>query len=207
MFAEGPGGEGEVGHVPGEVEPAVAAVVVSPHPVENLFCCNGIGLETQYALQRRHDAAIRIAPSAVQVMANFLAATGTSSLLDHDEHAWLRAWKQRFPARARISNGDSGRALLIYAHRKVEELHLGRGWDVEYPRDIWRLRNLEVTEGPATVRFDQITASAPRPTPLHSSTSNVSRTAGISPRWAALCSAWRMCTSPATTTSPDPPKW
>ena len=43
MFAEGPGGEGEVGHVPGEVEPAVAAVVVSPHLVENLFCCNGIG--------------------------------------------------------------------------------------------------------------------------------------------------------------------
>ena len=114
-------------------------------------------LETQYALQCRHDdAAIRIAPSAVQVVVNFLAATEVSSLLDHDEHAWLQAWKQRFPKRARFSNGDSGRALLIYARRKVEESHLGRGWDVEYRRDIWRLRNLGVEEGPATVRFDQI---------------------------------------------------
>jgi site-specific recombinase XerD len=114
-------------------------------------------LEIQYALQRRHDdGAIKIAPSAVQVVVNFLAATETSSLLDHDEYTWLQAWKQRFPQRARVSQGDSGRALLIYTHRKVEELHLGRGWDVEYPRDIWRLRNLEITEGPATIRFDQI---------------------------------------------------
>jgi site-specific recombinase XerD len=114
-------------------------------------------LEMQYALQCRHDdAAIRIAPSAVQVVVNFVAATGTSSLLDHDEHAWLQAWRQRFPKRARLSQGDSGRALLIYAHRKVEELHLGRGWDVEYPRDIWRLRNLGISEGPAKVRFDGI---------------------------------------------------
>jgi site-specific recombinase XerD len=114
-------------------------------------------LEIQYALQRRHDdGAIKIAPSAVQVVVNFLAATETSFLLDHDEYTWLQAWKQRFPQRARVSQGDSGRALLIYTHRKVEELHLGRGWDVEYPRDIWRLRNLEITEGPATIRFDQI---------------------------------------------------
>ena len=114
-------------------------------------------LEAQYALQCRHDdAAIRIAPGAVQVLINFIAGIGVFSLLDHDEDGWLQAWKQRFPKRARHSNGDSGRALLIYAHRKVEQLHLGRGWDVEYPRDVWRLRNLGVDEGPATVRFDQI---------------------------------------------------
>ena len=114
-------------------------------------------LETQYALQCRHDdAAIRIAPSAVQVVVNFLIASGTAALLDRDEDAWLQAWRQRFLARAQWSNGDSGRALLIYVHRKVEQLHLGQGWDVEYPRDTWRLRNLAVAEGPGRIRFDRI---------------------------------------------------
>jgi integrase len=114
-------------------------------------------LEMQYVLQRRRDeAAIRIAPSAVQVVVNFLAGAGAVSLVDRGEPAWIEAWKDQFPRRARFSNGDSGRALLVYARRMVEELHLGRGWDVEYPREVWRLRNWGVAEGPATVRFDQI---------------------------------------------------
>jgi integrase len=111
----------------------------------------------QYALQRRHDdGAIKIAPGAVQVVVGFLAAHGITSILDHSEDAWRQTWKQRFPKRARPSQGDSSRALLIYARRKIEELLLGHGWDVEYPRDTWRLRNLGIGEGPATVRFDQI---------------------------------------------------
>lgn len=114
-------------------------------------------LEMQYALQCRHDdALIKIAPGAVQVIVGFLAASGAVSLLDHSEDTWRQDWVQRFPKRARPSQGDSGRALLIYARRKVEELRYGRGWDVEYHRDTWRLRNLGISEGPATVRFDQI---------------------------------------------------
>ena len=90
-------------------------------------------LEMQHGLQCRHDeAAIRIAPAVVQVVVNFLVASQTVSLLDRDEDA-VAAWRGRFRARARWSNGDSGRALLIYAHRKIEQLHLGRGWDVESP--------------------------------------------------------------------------
>jgi site-specific recombinase XerD len=115
-------------------------------------------LEMQYALQRRHDdGAIKIAPGVVQTVVGFLAAHGATSILDQSEDAWRQAWKQRFPKRARPSQGDSSRALLIYARRKIEELLFGRGWDVEYPRDLWRLRNLGIGEGPATVRFDQIT--------------------------------------------------
>ena len=114
-------------------------------------------LEMQYGLQCRHDdAAIRMAPGAVQVVVNFLVASQTVSLLDRDEDGWVQAWKQRFPARAHLSNGDSGRSLLIYAHRKIEHLHLGQGWDVEYPREVWRLRNLGVAEGPGRIRFDRI---------------------------------------------------
>jgi integrase len=115
-------------------------------------------LEMQYALQRRHDdATIRIAPSAVQTAVSFLAAQGLASLLHQDEDEWRLAWKQHFARRAHPTHGGSSRALLIYARRTIEELLIGRGWDVEYPRDIWRLRNLGVSEGPAMVRFDQIT--------------------------------------------------
>ena len=111
----------------------------------------------QYALQGRHDdGAIKIAPGAVQTVVTFLAASASPSLLDRDEDAWRQAWFQRFPGRASPGHGDSGRALLVYARRTVEALHAGRGWDVEYPRDAWRLRNLGVSEGPATVRFTQI---------------------------------------------------
>jgi integrase len=111
-------------------------------------------LEVQYALQGRHDdRAIRIAPGAVQTVVTFLAASAPPSLLDRDEDAWRQAWLDRFPRRKSPGHGDSGRALLVYARRKVEELHVGRGWDVEYPRDAWRLRNLGVSEGPATVGF------------------------------------------------------
>ena len=114
-------------------------------------------LEVQYALQGRHDdGAIKIAPGAVQTVIMFLAASAAPSLLDRDEDAWRQAWFQRFPRRASPGHGDSGRALLIYARRTAEELQAGRGWDVEYPRDTWRLRNLGVSEGPATVRFTPI---------------------------------------------------
>ncbi len=114
-------------------------------------------LEVHYALQGRHDdGAIKIAPGAVQTVVTFLAASASPSLLDRDEDAWRQAWFQRFPGRASPGHGDSGRALLVYARRTVEALHAGRGWDVEYPRDAWRLRNLGVSEGPATVRFTQI---------------------------------------------------
>ncbi len=34
----------------------------------------------------------------------------------------------------------------------------GHGWDVEYPRDVWRLRSLGINDGPvATLKFDRIT--------------------------------------------------
>jgi integrase len=114
-------------------------------------------LEVQYALQGRHDdRAIKIAPGAVQTVVTFLAVTAPPSLLDRDEDAWRQAWLDRFPRRKSPGHGDSGRALLVYAWRKIEEIHVGRGWDVEYPRDAWRLRNLGVSEGPATVDFTGI---------------------------------------------------
>jgi integrase len=48
------------------------------------------------------------------------------------------------------------RSLIIYARRQAEELAFGRGWDVEYPRDTWRLRNLGISDPIAHVRFGGI---------------------------------------------------
>ena len=48
------------------------------------------------------------------------------------------------------------RSLIIYARRRIEELAFGRGWDVEYPRDTWRLRNLGISDPIAHVRFGGI---------------------------------------------------
>ena len=48
------------------------------------------------------------------------------------------------------------RSLVIYARRQAEGLALGRGWDVEYPRDTWRLRNLGIDDPTAHLRFGGI---------------------------------------------------
>jgi integrase/ferredoxin len=55
-------------------------------------------------------------------------------------------------------------AFLAFARDSVEMLHEGTGWEVEYPRDIWRLERLPgLTTNPGKaysrdrLRFDQIT--------------------------------------------------
>jgi hypothetical protein len=109
-------------------------------------------LEMQYALQRRHDEGrIRTALGRVQQMSRFLATQEVTSLLDRSEDAWILEH-----SRYAKKSAKAERALLIYARRQVEGLAYGRGWDVEYPRDVWRLRNLAIDRGPAHLRFDRI---------------------------------------------------
>ena len=45
------------------------------------------------------------------------------------------------------------RGLLRYAGRVLEDLAEGTGWDAEYPRDTWRLRNLGISGTGAEIRF------------------------------------------------------
>ena len=40
-------------------------------------------------------------------------------------------------------------------------LAVGSGWDIEYPRDAWRLRNLGITSATATIRFGKIPQQIP----------------------------------------------
>ena len=59
---------------------------------------------------------------------------GVSSLLDHDEDRWLEITASK--------STSTYQSFLLHARTVVETLRDGSGWDVEYPRDIWRLHTL-----------------------------------------------------------------
>ena len=111
-------------------------------------------LEWQYAFQARSDAGRqKVNPGEAQRAVNFTAGAGVTSLLDWDEDRW----RQHKPPPGQPGvTATTPRSLIIYARRQVEELAFGRGWDVEYPRDTWRLRNLGISDPIAHVRFGGI---------------------------------------------------
>jgi integrase len=109
-------------------------------------------LEMSYVLQQRRDEQrARLAPKLVRHAVNVLARTGMGSLLQWPEAEW-REHLQSAPA-ARKASGP----FLAYARRQVENLHHGTGWEIEYPREVWRLRNLGIEGAMATLRFGTIT--------------------------------------------------
>ena len=77
------------------------------------------------------------------------------SLLDRDEDAWRQHMFRRFRRAGESAATAPGRDPDLCAPQ-VEELPFGRGWDVEYPRDTWRLRNLGIHDPIANVRFGRI---------------------------------------------------
>ena len=111
-------------------------------------------LEWQYAFQVRSDAGRqKVDPGEAQRAVNFTAGAGVTSLLDWDEDRWRQ--HKPPPGQPGVS-ATTPRSLIIYARRQAEELAFGRGWDVEYPRDTWRLRNLGINDPIAHVRFGGI---------------------------------------------------
>jgi integrase len=105
-------------------------------------------LEVQYALQcRRDEQAARVRPADVQPIVLALAATGVSSLLDQPERYW---------AGLAVPPDRGWHAFILDAHRRVEALAFGSGWETEYPRDTWRLRNLGIDQPEATISFERI---------------------------------------------------
>ena len=108
-------------------------------------------LEAQYAVQRRRDEArLRTPPRHVSQFIGALARSGVSSVLDWAEQDW-----RTFPPLTG-SSASQARALAIQARREAENLCYGTGWDVEYPRSTWRLRNLGITAPHAHVYFGGI---------------------------------------------------
>ncbi|MCA1706042.1 MAG: site-specific integrase [Actinobacteria bacterium] len=91
-------------------------------------------LEFQYALQRRHDERARTTPpTVVRDAVRQARQAGVASLLDYAEAEWR--------ARSRTRMRGSG-VFLLDVRDVVETLRDGAGWEVEYPRDVWRLHKL-----------------------------------------------------------------
>jgi hypothetical protein len=114
-------------------------------------CLRGqLRLEIQYVLQCRGDerqAPLR--PARVQRILRDLAATGVASLLDRPEQEWAESGPR--------SKAGGGRQFVLDARARIEQLAFGSGWEVEYPRDKWRLRNLGLQAGKtATIDFAPI---------------------------------------------------
>jgi integrase len=108
-------------------------------------------LELQYALQQRSDQQqARLIPKLVRHSVNVLVELELRSLLQWPEELWHE--RVLSPLVGRKASGP----FLDYARRQVEQLCYGAGWEIEYPRDVWRLRNLALEGNRATIRFDQI---------------------------------------------------
>jgi integrase len=114
-------------------------------------------LELQYAVQSRHDQATVIAaPSVIAWAIRITKHAAVTSLLDLSAEQWLEL--------AGAKEGTYQR-FLIFARETVETLRDGAGWEVEYPRDIWRLHRLPgLTPSPGkppharmNLRFDRLT--------------------------------------------------
>jgi len=109
-------------------------------------------LEFAYVLQcRRDEARLRLIPRHLQLIVNELAATGLPSLLAVSEEDWA----ELRPA-PRLKKRLGALAFLRDAYRRVEALAVGQGWDVEYPRMVWRLRNLGLHQQGATLDFTDV---------------------------------------------------
>jgi integrase len=110
-------------------------------------------LEMQYVLQQRHDDAANLArlrPSYLQHLFGILANSGMPSLM-----AWPDdEWSSFVDASASVK---PTRPLLIHAREQVETLQHGTGWEVEYPRSVWRLRNVGAeVPGISTISFTPV---------------------------------------------------
>jgi len=109
-------------------------------------------LEVQYVLQsRRDEAQARIIPATAHRVVRLVARQAVTSFLDEPDDFWRRLCPRK------NTTGDGRTAFLLDAHRRIEELAYGRGWDVEYPRPTWRLRNLGADQhNRASISFARI---------------------------------------------------
>ncbi|MER7673152.1 site-specific integrase [Kitasatospora sp. NPDC096128] len=140
--------------------PPIGDFAQQAHSEEQLPPCERIILadlppqlrrEMQYALQcRRDEAAGKATPTTVSAAIRLLQASGATSTLDLPEERW------REFAQAESAMATKAVRLVLYARGRLEDLLTGTGWQVEYPRDVWRLRSLGLSATNATLRFDRM---------------------------------------------------
>jgi len=115
-------------------------------------------LELQYAVQTRHDQQTTTAPPTVVNWAiGQVKAAGVDSLVDHSHEQWR--------ALTAAKSGGWYQGFVLHAHDVVTMLREGTGWEIEYPRGVWRLHTLagltrntgKAPEARNHLRFDRIT--------------------------------------------------
>lgn len=140
-----------------DVEAFAVAHDQTPHHSETidlLLLPPRLRLEIQYALQQRSDQQLaRLIPKQVRHAVNVLVRAGMDSVLEWPEPVW----------RERIQSALTGRKasgpFLAYVRTQVENLCYGTGWEIEYPRDEWRLRNLGIQDTRTRLCFGGIDQS------------------------------------------------
>ena len=134
-------------------------------------------LEIAFVLQCRCDeATVKVVPAQVQAIVHVLAGSGVSSLLEATENDWATS--------AALRKRDGMRTFVLDAYRRIEVLAIGQGWDIEYPRPVWRLRNLGIDQPSVTIDFRGI----PQPwlTALAKRWARWQLTTGLSPNTAKV---------------------
>ena len=115
-------------------------------------------LELQYALQARHDQqTITAPPPVVNWAIGQVQTAAVGSLLDRSREQWR--------ALTAAKSGGWYQGFVLHAHDVVATLHEGTGWEIEYPRDVWRLHTLagltrntgKAPEARNHLRFDRFT--------------------------------------------------
>ena len=115
-------------------------------------------LELQYALQARHDQqTITAPPPVVNWAIGQVQTAAVGSLLDRSREQWR--------ALTAAKSGGWYQGFVLHAHDVVATLHEGTGWEIEYPRDVWRLHTLagltrntgKAPESRNHLRFDRFT--------------------------------------------------
>ena len=140
----------------GRPDMAEFAAADGEHPLTRDYITVGplephLRLEVQYVLQQRHDERLApIQPALVRRAVQALARSAITSLLDLPEERW----EEQIPAGPLADRAI--RPFLRYARAKVEHMRHGSGWDVEYPRQVWRLRNLGIQGPVSTADFSGI---------------------------------------------------
>jgi hypothetical protein len=107
--------------------------------------------------KRTHEQTITAPPPVVMWALRLAANTGVASLLDHSEQRWRQLTSAK--------SGGWYQGFLLHARDAMQTLRDGTGWEIEYPRDVWRLHTLPgltVNTGKAPdarnhLRLDRIT--------------------------------------------------
>lgn len=131
---------------------AHAATPTHCETIDLLILPHRLRLEIQYSLQQRRDEQkAPLIPKHARHAISVLAGSGMASLLEYPEEL-RRERVNSLPGMRRKASGP----FLSYARRQVENLLYGTGWEVEYDRDDWRLRNLGLADSGQALRFGAI---------------------------------------------------